>query len=338
MSASSAEVLLLTEKLPIILAAVSSARYASMAAATLIVYDHVTTLDQEASRVELIWDAPWTNGKALFIASRYYGIFALLFNNYAMNAFEMTETLCVHTVKFLEDIPADETQYSASKLLTLTGRFWILWQGFTGVFISASLAELVLVLRVRALYRGNRAITWILGAGFVLAMLGSATIVGTALEQSPLLLIDLPTRTICRMQSFPSYLPAYFAPVVLFETLLGVLAALRWVREVGLRLRSPEFVPAMLRVLVRDSALYFVIMTLTYCASAIVWIAAPDYLEVTLAFLLAMSCVLVNRLILNVRARHEKQSRVPSSPDSLMQHLDIELQFPSPSRRHEGDA
>lgn len=81
---------------------------------------------------------------------------------------------------------------------------------------------------------------------------------------------------------------------MLFETLLGVLAALRWVREVGLRLRSPEFVPAMLRVLVRDSALYFVMyvrpavlhvdrtltamcdsMTLTYCASAIVWIAAP---------------------------------------------------------------
>lgn len=43
----------------------------------------------------------------------------------------------------------------------------------------------VLVLRVRALYRGNRTVTWILGVGFVLAMLGSAAIVGTALEQSP---------------------------------------------------------------------------------------------------------------------------------------------------------
>ncbi|KAI0059246.1 hypothetical protein BV25DRAFT_1993760 [Artomyces pyxidatus] len=297
------------------IAAMFNAKFASVAAGVIIVYDHsehsfcsapssedlmktlkVITFDQE---VNFIWKESWSSGKILFFVTRYYGLCATLFNNYALLSNTMTNTV---------------------------GRYWILWQGWTGVFISVALAELVLVLRIRSLYLNDRTVTMILFAGFTVTMLAAAAIVGAALHDLPVNLITIAPHTFCTLGRLPPYLPTYFIPVIAFETLLGGLAAYKWLRDVGVRVRSWRFANALLRVLVRDSALYFLTMSMMYIVNAVIWVAAPDLLEVSLGFPLALSCVMIDRLILNLRAQHHRNAPRQSGVVSAVDRFDIEQQ------------
>lgn len=63
----------------------------------------------------------------------------------------------------------------------------------------------------------------------------------------------------CAFGNIPPYLSAFFLPLLAFESLLGGLAIYKWVKEVGVTLASPRLAPALLRVLVRDSVIYFIV-------------------------------------------------------------------------------
>jgi len=79
-------------------------------------------------------------------------------------------------------------------------------------------------------------------------------------------------------------------------------------------------------ILVRDSILFFFVVLAAYSANLLVFIfGSDDFLEVPLGFSIAMSCVMGNRLILNVRHLHKERvgSIIPDSVDEPSKDKDV---------------
>ncbi|KAI0065058.1 hypothetical protein BV25DRAFT_127126 [Artomyces pyxidatus] len=225
---------------------VQKSQYAGVSSSVIILYDHVLTLDRE---IQLVWFESWSIGKVLFLACRYYWTFAAIFNDYAlMSSWHKSE-------------PVSD--------------FWISWQGWTTVFVAGALTEVILLLRIRALYAGDRRLTVPLLAGLIVTMTICGTIMGKSLHEKTTLFIVAGPHVFCAFGNIPPYLSAFFLPLMAFESLLGGLAIYKWIKEVGVTLASPRIAPALLRVLVRDSVIYFIVMTLSYVVTAVVWFEAP---------------------------------------------------------------
>ncbi|KAF8993604.1 hypothetical protein BDQ17DRAFT_128569 [Cyathus striatus] len=95
-----------------------------------------------------------------------------------------------------------------------------------------------------------------------------------------------------------------------FETLLCTLALIRGFQT--FKAKGPLFSSGRLLVgiLIRDSVLYFLVICVTYLSCLLVWISSPiSLLEVPIGFSVAMSCVLGNRIVLNVREVNEDIER-----------------------------
>ncbi|KDR71313.1 hypothetical protein GALMADRAFT_798523 [Galerina marginata CBS 339.88] len=95
----------------------------------------------------------------------------------------------------------------------------------------------------------------------------------------------------------------FWIPVLAFECLLCLLAINSGIQsrknDGGELYRGPM---GLLRVLVRDSVLYFIIIGATYLTSLLVWALAPfSFIDVPTGFSTALSCVFACRIFLNIR-------------------------------------
>jgi len=245
-------------------------RYASLAASAIIVYDHLLTLDNE---MELIWKSSWSIGKVLFIINRYYTLISVIVNNYALFGTTLTNSGCL--------------------------RFYH-WQGWTGL-IACMISETILQMRLYALYSLNKKILGLMVGSFLIASASAAAVLEIVLRQITAVSIRLPGLSSCIIAtSPPSYFYAFWIPCLAFESLLCALALVRGFqtyRDGGSPSQSK-----LVRLLIRDSVCYYMVMFATYLTCLLIWIVNIDLLEVPIGFTIAFSCVLGNRVILNVRS------------------------------------
>ncbi|KAJ3714655.1 hypothetical protein DFJ43DRAFT_1103427 [Lentinula guzmanii] len=255
---------------------VYATRYASLAASSIIIYDHLITLDNE---FDLIWKSPWSIGKGLFIINRYYSLASVVANNYALFGTTLTNSGCL--------------QYYH-------------WQGWTGL-IACMIAETILQMRLYALYFLNKRILYLMVGSFILTSASAATIMSIGVNQfhaEAHLLPGLP----CLVFNVPSYFYSFWIPILAFETLLCILALVRGFRthgDSGYPVSS-DFGKRLVSLLIRDSVRYYVVMFTTYLTCLLVWVINIDLLEVPIGFSIAFSCVLGNRVIFNVRKVNQK--------------------------------
>ncbi|KAJ3841158.1 hypothetical protein F5878DRAFT_30965 [Lentinula raphanica] len=263
---------------------VYATRYASLAASTIIIYDHLITLDNE---FDLIWKSPWSIGKGLFIINRYYTLASVFANNYAL--------------------------FGTSINASVSRRFYH-WQGWTGL-IACMIAETILQMRLYALYFLNKRILCLMVGSFIITSASAATIMSIAISQFQVeahLLPDLP----CIITKAPSWFFSFWIPILAFETLLCLLALIRGFRthgNSGYPVRSDSG-KRLVSLLIRDSVRYYVVMFTTYLTCLLVWVINIKLLEVPIGFSIAFSCVLGNRVIFNVRKVNQemKEDSEPS--------------------------
>ncbi|EMD36599.1 hypothetical protein CERSUDRAFT_84781 [Gelatoporia subvermispora B] len=265
---------------------VSRIRYSELASSTIIVFDHLLTLDQE---IELIWRSPWSLGKSLFLMTRYYTLVTVIFNNFALFSDELTTTVCLA---------------------------WYRWQGWTGV-VSFVLAELILQLRLYAMYSLNKKILIFMGTTFLICAAASATIMGLVLAHIRALPNEIPGTAFCVAIDIPRDFFAFWVPMLVSESILCGLALYRGLdnyRRGGTLYQSGRH---LFRVLIRDSAFYFVVVFATYFTNALIFTLGSELeVEIPIGFAVALSCVMSNRLCLNVRGmvREEVTSISTSRP------------------------
>lgn len=265
--------------LDIIITAVKNiqrSRCAELASSAIIVWEHLITLDQE---FELIWKANWSAGKCLFLINRYYGLFMVIFNNYGTFATTITNEFCLR---------------------------WFHWQGWTAL-IACVIAEVILQIRLYALYYLNRGILLFMVICFMVSTAASAMIMGIILSRITARVDLIPGMTFCGSLDFPSYIFSFWIPMIAFESLLCGMALYRGLQPVLSDRSESRSGGHILDILVRDSIIYFLVIFATYLTNMLFWLLGTvSAREIPVGFSVAMSCVMANRVILNVRELHRE--------------------------------
>ncbi|KAL5487509.1 hypothetical protein ACEPAI_5617 [Sanghuangporus weigelae] len=263
-------------------------RLCTTSSSGIILYDHLITFSDE---VHLIWKSRWSAGKALFLISRYYNVFTVLFNS---NSF-----------------------------------IWLRWQAVSGIFVYG-LTEIILMLRLYAMYSSSKRILLVLVVGFssvliaeiIILVLSTKAQIGPV-NADPSRQLDMATCILT--DTWPlSYL--YWIPFLAFESLLFALALFKGfqsVRDHELELNAAGFglgfcrkarrsgagrAAKALEVLIRDSILYFFVIFAVFLANALAWMIDNGRIgEIPVGLAVALSTVMAQRLLLNIRENFEKR-------------------------------
>lgn len=213
-------------------------------------------------------------GKILFIINRYYTLSSVIINCYGLFTTSLSESFC--------------------------HRFYQ-WQGWTGL-IACMIAEVILQMRLYALYLLNKKVLALMVTSFIICSASAAVIMGIVLSNISTAPAVLPGTSVCASSGTPHYFYAFWIPTIVFESLLCGLALFRGFQT--FRSDGPLFSSGrqLVSILIRDSVFYYVVMFATYLTNLLVWTVAPaDLLEIPIGFSVTFSCVMSNRIILNVR-------------------------------------
>ncbi|KAF8891477.1 hypothetical protein CPB84DRAFT_1784218 [Gymnopilus junonius] len=166
------------------------------------------------------------------------------------------------------------------------------------------LAEGILQIRIYALYSLNKRILVLLLVCFVGSLGTSAWIAGSTLHSKSFsaTAFPIPGGAFCVPFGISSHFYTYWIPMLAFETLLCVLAVVKGFQTFKSNGSLFHRGQQLVGILVRDSLMYFFVICITYLTCLLFFILAPTtLLEVPIGFTVAMSCVLANRVVLNVR-------------------------------------
>ncbi|GJE92391.1 hypothetical protein PsYK624_085450 [Phanerochaete sordida] len=302
---------------------VLTTRYSELASSVIIVYDHLVTLDQE---VELIWKSGWSVGKTLFLLNRYYTLFTVIFNNYGAITCRAPEKLDSQTIRQYSSATSSLINASASFSACVPSAFrrcvsWFRWQGVSGI-IAFTLSELILQLRLYALYGLNKKVMALMGSVFVATLVTSTVIMGLALARIEVSTLTLFSLSFCVPLNLAqiTYFYAFWIPVMLCESLLCGLVILKaatgWKRKANLLDSGREIIA----VLIRDSVIYFLVLFVVYLTNTIIFVGGDVIkTEAAVNYSVSMSCVMGSRLCLNVRGLvwHDDEIVITPQPVTL---------------------
>ncbi|KAF8513394.1 hypothetical protein JB92DRAFT_2830414 [Gautieria morchelliformis] len=262
------------------IAASTPLKYGTAAAFTMLLYDYALTFDTE---VEYVWKRTWSFGKALFIFNRYFSILALLSNVIGTLSLRMLSLL----IRSFEVVLDPSCQRYT-------------WWNVTLEIVAIISAEIILLIRIHAVYDCNRRLFFAMVALFM-AEVVSFSIIGIHGVPAIMWVKDSGS-TGCRNEPAPpGSFVAWLSPLI-FETILMSLMVYKGWRTYTSRARSE-----LLHLIIRDS------MFITLLANCIVYImsAKPGSQmdpKLALNWAVAIPCTLGSRLLLNMRERYYKAS------------------------------
>ncbi|KAF5349146.1 hypothetical protein D9756_009477 [Leucocoprinus leucothites] len=181
------------------------------------------------------------------------------------------------------------------------------------------IAEIILQMRLYALYSLNKKILALMVTSFLIASSISAVIMGKVLTSitataRPLSFLGTPPFqdfVFCAPSNVSPKFYTFWIPILMNECLLCILALVRGFqafRSEGTMFQTGR---RLVGILIRDSVLYFMVIMSTYLTCLLIWSTArTTLLEIPIGFSVAMSCVLTNRIILNVREANKKVNRL----------------------------
>ncbi|KAI9058733.1 hypothetical protein FKP32DRAFT_1218284 [Trametes sanguinea] len=252
----------LSQELQLLFAALSQSEGASRsvaAALALLTWDILTTMDQE---VKLIWPSNWTLPKILYLFVRYYSLVALAIEN------AQIVIPCVPLLIFQ----------------------------ITSTFLVEAAVEVLIILRVHAVYSAQPKIMRIMLFGFAVQVVLMAISLGLSIAK-------VKTGWYCKTTDLPTEMVIYSTASIVYEAFLFGTMMYGVIRG-----KKEGFSDTtLLDALIRDGAIAFTAIFAVMILNTILFTLAPSTL-VTLGFpwLLAILGSAGPRLILNVRAAHAR--------------------------------
>ncbi|KAI0758944.1 hypothetical protein C8Q74DRAFT_1300993 [Fomes fomentarius] len=247
-----------------------------VAALALLVWDIITTMDDE---VNLIWPSSWTLPKSLYLFVRYYSLIILI----------------LHNVRVIPCGP------------------WLIFEIVSTLLVELA-AEVIIILRVYAVYAAQKKVLQIMVAGFVLQIAIIAVSLGVSMPK-------IVAGFYCQAADLPTEMVLYSCASIVYETFLFSLMMLGVIRGPGAKEGLSD--TALLKVIVRDGMMAFIGIFLVMLLNTLLFTMAPTTL-VTVGFpwLFAMIGALGARLVLNLRTEHAHNVTSPSS------FTDVSFQVP----------
>jgi len=240
--------------------------YFRLAVATLVLYDHMITLDLE---VERIWTLKWAFPKCLFMASRYVVIPLLLVTLMDDVGYPLLFSYCIFDDRFHKPLSV----------------------------VSLIIAELVLLLRVSALYGHSKIMLSFLVGLFTCQF--AAVVLETVMFMkfsTPLIAYEFLPGCWGSFKNTPSALRWRYSWWIPFMCFDGILLTLALVKAFAFR---GIFNPTI-RLLARDSVLYFVLMFACLVVNLVAGLPGLNIPVVIPAEWIA--CIAVSRMMMNIRS------------------------------------
>ncbi|KAG7447187.1 uncharacterized protein BT62DRAFT_1004762 [Guyanagaster necrorhizus] len=300
------------------------------ACATCIVYDHIITFGEECNH---IWTARMTLARVLFFVNRYVVegmlLFAFIGKDASPQGSVTCQLHCTWDVCTISSAPALKGFCSCV--------FYLRWLS-VNLTVQNAVVQGILVLRVWALYRGNKPV---IGLAFFLYFGVCATLIGLTTTDYVAENVDV-ERVValpgCYANSLPSIIVGYWItplaieskwPFVLFfkssyerPHSVGYLFVLVTVRAF-VDWKAGESGPTILYLMARDSTIYFAIIFALLLANLCMFMMGPPFLSSLLVNpLSAATCILGSRMLLNLRVAIDSR------------HSSSELEMPR-NARHE---
>ncbi|KIJ63566.1 hypothetical protein HYDPIDRAFT_40976 [Hydnomerulius pinastri MD-312] len=290
----------------------------SLVIASAVTYDYILTFPQE---IEYVWKRPWTFMSSLFLVVRYLG-------------FVVTIDAAFYDSRFVSG--SDAVRLVSSVTLQSRCTAIYLFQVWGGVIFYCT-TNLVMVLRVYAMYHRSRAVLGVILAVYI--PVGIVQIVYNAIYFNPrthlsvtdseVVDVKLCTMSVDMAPDLPIYL---HVPQLVLSFLLCVLSAAQFIRHflemkrtVGQR-KSNRY----MKLLVQENVIYFII-NLIDNVSGLILVNSSGTITlpvITQQIVLAVfSCiapyVLAPRLIISVREFHSRVigDHIDSGFGAQSQHL-----------------
>ncbi|KAF9451442.1 hypothetical protein P691DRAFT_787091 [Macrolepiota fuliginosa MF-IS2] len=245
-------------------------RYSQFIALTITFYDHFTTLDKESQKQR------WSKSKVLYLM-----------------------------VPFPLPGPSDHDP----------GLNWVVFAvlaiGFSCVWGTRALTVIgfILQFRIQALY-GSRLLERCLTVVFTCGVICLATVGFLAVDGMEVTSEPVPGIYQCTFVKLPSYAFAFWLPILVFDSLLFLLAVGVVIKN--WRLLSPDWVyQSLIAIVLRDNFGYFFFAFAIYLATTVVWLKAETrYFSIPASFSYCVITIMGCRLILNLcDAYHNPDSR-----------------------------
>ncbi|KAI0048459.1 hypothetical protein FA95DRAFT_1038106 [Auriscalpium vulgare] len=281
--------------------------YSSVAALAFLIWDVLITLDDE---VEYIWRKP----------NRYWAKWLYLFVRYFAVMIQIA-------LLFVGTEIAASLHYGPHACVS-----WYIFQEVTTQVLIASV-EIILMIRVHALYDRNRAVTATL---LLLFLAENITMIATLVAVAQ----DVQMNSYCVVLHTPHRLLLFAIAFVLFETMLFILTLFKFIRafQTGWG-RTP-----VITLLMRDGTWAFALIFATLCVNGAFYLGTTSPLtSVAFPWLISIEAFAGSRLILNMQtldSGDEPSSTVLSSRIEFSSAFadDAHVRTRPPARRTPWDA
>ncbi|KAF8496038.1 hypothetical protein JB92DRAFT_2991789 [Gautieria morchelliformis] len=268
-------------RLATVLEATIPTKYSWLAAWTFMLYDHAITLDVEVAH---IWTYPLSFGKALFIWTRYFGIFSF------------TGAVVVMFCRSLSDKASVTSLHD--RFFSCSIFFW--WEAMCIVILNTSV-QVILLARVYAVYNRNK--TLVYGVGGLRLLTTTASIVLLWLYLPPGRgLPPLASLSGCASSTTLNHFLAFaFVPPILDESILCLCMLYKaWITY------KHEYGSPLLKGLIQDSTFVVLFANILFLS-----FASPGFMEFALGWEYVVPCCIGGRLLLKMFEESGKHSDSP---------------------------
>ncbi|KJA22752.1 hypothetical protein HYPSUDRAFT_637533 [Hypholoma sublateritium FD-334 SS-4] len=254
-----------------ILETLLATKYGTTASAVLLLYDMALTFNQE---VEMVWKARKSLGTTLFFLNRYLPPLVFILDIYSQQAEGVSSEVC-------------RSYQLSSTLLDM---------------VSISIIQAVLIMRTNALYQ-NKALF------ITLIMMGIASTTNMICcflvifkqeffrglkHMGGCEVACAPGNLVCRALSTAFWIPFFLLETVIFGlTAYKTLQSCRQARSIG--------GTTILKTVMRDGLLYYVVIAAVSLANLMVWTMYPFASYLTVTILKSLQATICSRLMLNLR-------------------------------------
>ncbi|KAI6142701.1 hypothetical protein BKA82DRAFT_1000230 [Pisolithus tinctorius] len=234
------------------------------AALTFLLYDHLITLAEE---VTYIWAHPKHASAILFFVNRYLGCF-LAVTQTVMLFVIMSPEVCI--------------QYTHYRRVL--------------IFMNQAIVCTLFIIRTYALYGGNkRLLAFLLFTSLALA----SPVAWSLARQQGTSATNIPGCQMIYNTNTATHLAIPPEALCIFDTLIFVLTVYKTFK-VGIR-SNAHSKPNLVMLLLRDGAIYFVIVAMVNLANILTFFVAPELLRGGLTIVsICIAITMVSRLMLNL--------------------------------------
>ncbi|EMD39667.1 hypothetical protein CERSUDRAFT_81050, partial [Gelatoporia subvermispora B] len=237
-----------------------------VAAITLLGYDYFISLSDE---VDVVWSE--NKRRPMFWIHTFNRFFALVY-------------------LIFDSIPLTPSGIVSSKVCII----YLLCDDIV-TLITTVTVQIILQLRVYALYQRNRRILWFLSSMSALEVSIMAIFIGITISRIERLPV-ISTPTGCEYTGIFALSALFWLPGLIYEPILLLLVVHKAWPFSRASMRSPIHAR-----MARDSLIYFALIFVELLISTVIWAHYPKYINIIMPWSAALPSVLGSRMLLNTR-------------------------------------